>query len=114
MERGVIICTRVKRKNIKSSGEFETLPTDSAELRQSFEKDNAGAYWVQQLSIVLDVAPELSTDLQLTPQLFELTDSKEVVRTWGDTTHKVRCAECPRVDNATRIVFKRKTTTPLA
>lgn len=113
MKTEVIICTRVMRKNIGDSGNFASLSTDSAELTQKFQREPAGAYWVQQLNIVLNSKMPQAADLQLIPQLFELTDSNAKTFTWGDSSHKSYCVECTRVGNANRIVFQRKATSPL-
>ena len=108
MKTEVIICTIVKRKNINSAGDFETLRVDSAKLTHTFKKGDPGVHSDQQLDIVADIETELASDLQTIPQLFELTDSDGNTFAWGDNSCKSRCNGCQRQGNNTRISFQRQ------
>lgn len=111
MKPEVIICTLVKRKNINSSGDFETLRIDSARLVHTFKKSNAGVSSNQQLNIVANIEADLASDLENIPQLFELTDSEGNEFAWGDTGYKARCNSCVRQGNNTQISFERNSLT---
>lgn len=108
MKTEVVICSKVKRKNINSTGDYITLVVDSAKLIQDFKRDAAGVSSVQQLDVVADIEKATADDLQQIPQLFELTDSDGNTFTWGDTSHKARCLNCTRQGPSTRISFQRQ------
>jgi len=109
MKPQVIICSRVERKNISSTEDFEVLNTESATLVQELNESNAGKFATQQLDIVADIEQEKAAELQTIPQLWRLTTSEDKVIEWGDTTYKSKCKSCTRTGDATRISFKRVT-----
>lgn len=107
MKPKVIICSRVERKNINSSDDFEVLNTESAILTQDMKKSRAGISSVQQLDLIADIEVEMATDLQRIPQLWRLTNSEDKTFEWGDADYKSRCTTCNREGDHTRITFQR-------
>lgn len=110
MESKIIICSKVYRKNINSSGDYVLLITDSAQLVQTKETSSAGNKFIQKLDIVADIDNYTSADLQTIPQLFKLTDSEGTEILWGDSTLKSRCESCQRERKHTKITFRRVST----
>lgn len=108
MKPEVIICSRVERKNITSTGDFQVLNTESATLVQEMNKSDAGISSVQRLDIVADVAVDMASVLQHIPQLWRLANSDGKIFTWGDLEYKSRCKSCVRTGDNTRISFQRR------
>lgn len=109
MKPEVIICSRVERKNIISTGDFEVLNTESAKLTQQFGAPASGPNATQQLDIIADIEVDKAIELQRIPQLWRLTNNEGKVFSWGDTQYKTRCKSCVRVGDNTQISFKRVT-----